>query len=127
MSSAFVDPGMSSDGPDAAEDDQATMARSEWYDYANRFVPIENQLMNYATNPDQITTAENNATSATDQAFATQAGTQQREMAGLGIQPTSAQSTEINRNDDLSKSLGEVGAANEAEQATNARQLQILS
>lgn len=76
------------------------------------FAPVRNNIVSQLQNPNALTDAANQAKTFTDQSFDPQQV--QRRLAGLGITPTAAQQAEIARQAQLSKSLGEVNAMNNA-------------
>ena len=65
-----------------ANDTYSAVTRDQWSNYVNTFVPIENQLISYATDPTQPAQAMAAASTGINQAFDAQAGSTQRRPAG---------------------------------------------
>jgi hypothetical protein len=112
--------------PSSAADTYAQVTRDQWQQYVSQFVPIENQLINYAT--DTQLPAENmqRAITGVQNAFQTQQGQTQRRLSGYGISLNPQEQAAATREQNLSQSLGEVGAANAARDFTVNRQRGIL-
>ena len=69
----------------SASDTFAALTRQQWDDYLTNFVPIEDMMIQYATDPQVVTDAVMNARSDVDQSFDAQAGISERRNRGLGI------------------------------------------
>jgi hypothetical protein len=108
------------------QSDAAYYTRSQWYDYLQRFVPRENELIQYATDPTQPAQQAAKAQGLVDSAYTGIAGQQQRQATGLGLQLTPDQVAANQRQTDTSKSLSEVSAMNTAANSTYNEQMQIL-
>lgn len=121
-SSAFNTPVASG----SAAQSYADMTRQQWSDYVQNFVPIENQLISYATNEGNITGAVNRAMTNVDQSFEAQQGMQQRRLKGLGVELTPEQKAASDRETALSKSLSEVQGANSARMGVVQNQLSLM-
>jgi hypothetical protein len=104
----------------------AQITRSQYADYLARFVPVENQLISYATDPTQPMQSALQAKGYVDSSFAANAGEMQRRFAAQGVRPTAAQSAAIQQQQQQQRGLAEVGAMNQAAQQTNNTQMQIL-
>ena len=104
--------------PVSAAQNFEALTREQWLNYMNTFVPIENQLIEQATNPELVT-------QAMDTADSQQAATQRR-FRGLGLQLTPEQKTAADRATNLSRSLADVNAQNMARDLTTRRQQSIL-
>ncbi len=107
-------------------DQYAAMTRQAWQDYVANFVPYENKLIEYATDPntvrEAVSEARSDSTAAFDQA---QLGTQQR-LKGMGITLSADEQQAQTRQTGLARALTEVQAANTARDATLERQQSIV-
>lgn len=109
-----------------AADDFAALTREQWADYVNIYVPLENQLIQQATDPEAANRAMASASQNVNDAFAAQQGATDRRLRGLGLQLTPEQQAASTRATALSKSLTDVGAQNVARDLTVQRQQSIL-
>ena len=109
-----------------AGDTYAALTRDQWQQYVSTFVPIENQLIDYATNPDTVNNAMAEASKDVNASFDAQAGATQRRLQGLGVNLTPEQQGAQKRSLGLSRSLADVGAQNTAAELTRSRQQQVL-
>lgn len=113
--------------PDSsASDTYAALTQQQWQNYVNTFVPIENQLISYATDKTQPAQAMAAAHTDVTNAYATQAGTQQRQLAGEGVTLTPGQQTASTRQGALSAALADVQGQNVARDLTISNQQSIL-
>ena len=107
-------------------DAYAKLTRDQWYDYVNTFVPIENKLIQYATDPTVVSGAMENASQGVTGAFdAAQAGAARR-LQGLGTSLDADEQKASDRSYGLAKSLADVGAQNNARDLTRSRQQSLL-
>lgn len=104
----------------------AALTRQQWDDYLRNYVPIENELINYATDPNQVQNAVLNARTAVDQSFDVQAGIQQRQLRGLGVTLAPDEQRAVERSTGLARSLADVSAANLTTQRVTDRQRSVL-
>lgn len=104
----------------------ASATRQQWSDYVNTFIPIENKLIKYATDPQVVTDAMSGAASDVNDAFAAQEGATQRRLKGLGVQLSGDEQAAETRSTGLMKSLAGVQAQNTARDLTTQRQQSIL-
>jgi len=109
-----------------ANDTFAAVTQDQWSNYVNTFVPIENQLIKYATDPTQPAQAMATAQTDVDNSFSQQAGTTQRQNAALGVTPTADETAATTKATGLTKSLAGVQAQNTARDLTVQRQQGIL-
>lgn len=132
-----VGPGMAINGlfggrrgqqPDAATSQSTyeALTRQQWADYISTFVPIENQLIEQATDAALPGRAMQAASEDVNASFTAQEGATQRRLTGLGLQLTPEQRAATTRATGLSKSLTDVGAQNMARDLTVQRQQSIL-
>lgn len=107
-------------------DAYAALTRDQWYTYINTFVPIENKLIEYATDPTVVSNAMSSASESVNGAFdASQASTARR-LAGMGVTLDADEQKASDRSFGISKSLADVGAQNTARDVTRQRQQSIL-
>lgn len=116
-----------SDAPSTSASDMfASVTRDQWNNYVNTFVPIENKLIDYATNPNTIPDAMSDASKGVHDAFGAQQGAIQRRLQGLGVQLSPDEQAAQTRSSGLTESLADVQAQNTARDLTSQRQQSIL-
>lgn len=109
-----------------ASDTFAALTRARWKDYVDTFVPIENQLIDYATNPETVTNAMSSASANMTDAFDAQEGAVGRRLKGLGLSLNEDEQMASDRSNSLARGLGDVQAQNLSRDMTMSRQQQIL-
>lgn len=109
-----------------AGDTYAALTRDQWQNYVSTFVPIENTLISYATDPSTVTNAMSEASADVGRAYDVQQGATQRRLQGLGVSLTPEQQAAQKRSYGLSRSLADVGAQNTAAEITRSRQQAII-
>lgn len=109
-----------------ASDIYANLTRQQWENYVSTFVPIENQLIQYATDKSLPGQAMQEARTDVDSAYASQAGQQARKLQGLGIGLDPSQQAAATRATGLSHALASVQAQNTARDITISNQQSIL-
>ena len=109
-----------------AGDTYAALTRDQWQTYVSTFVPIENQLIDYATDKNKPAEAMAEASKNVNSAFDMQQGTTKRQLGGLGVELNPDEQAAQTRSFGLSKSLADVGAQNMAGALTRQRQQAIL-
>lgn len=102
------------------------ITRQQWSDYVSTFVPIENKLIDYATNPAVVTDAMADASKNVNDAFDVQSGSTQRRLQGLGVSLSPEEQAAQKKATGLARSLADVGAQNNARDLTMQRQQSIL-
>lgn len=107
-------------------DAYAALTRDQWNTYVQTFVPIENKLIGYATDPGVVTSAMANASENVTGAFDAQQAATGRRLKGLGVSLDADEQRASNRSFGLAKSLADVGAQNNARDVTTQRQQSIL-
>jgi hypothetical protein len=107
-------------------DQYANLTRDQWSTYVSTFVPIENQLIKYATDPNVVSTAMQKASTGVNAAFDQQQGATNRRLTGLGVNLSGDEQAEQTKQYGLSRSLADVGAQNMAGDITRQRQQSIL-
>ncbi|MEY4429536.1 MAG: hypothetical protein RLZZ182_2225 [Pseudomonadota bacterium] len=109
-----------------ASDTFARLTRERWADYVKTFVPIENQLIDYATNPETVTKAMAGASENVNSSFDAQQGSLGRRLKSLGLELNADEQAASDRASSLGRSLADVGAQNTVRDVTMQRQQQIL-
>lgn len=109
-----------------AGDTYAALTRDQWATYVGTFVPIENQLIAYATDPSKPLEAMKTASTNVNNAYAAQMGSTQRRLQGLGVTLNADEQQAQQRSYGLSKSLADVGAQNMARDMTIQRQQTLI-
>lgn len=109
-----------------AGDTYSRLTRDQWAQYVQTFIPIENKLIEYATNPATVSNAMANASEDVGNAYAAQEASTSRRLKGLGVSLSPDEQRAQTRSFGLSKSLADVGAQNVARDLTTQRQQQIL-
>ena len=113
------------DGP-SASDTFASVTRQQWADYVSTFVPIENQLIKYATDPTVVSDAMAGASKDVNSAFDAQQGATQRHIQGLGASLSPDEQAAQQKSSGLTRSLADVQGQNTARDLTVQRQQSIL-
>ena len=109
-----------------ASDTYAALTREQWQNYLNNFVPLENQLIEYAMSPDTVTNAVQSARQDVSQSFSQQRGIQQRQLRSLGVTLDQDEQKAVDRESALSKSLADVNAGNQVATRVRDRQQSLL-
>lgn len=109
-----------------AADTYAKLTRDQWSTYLNTFVPYENRLIDYATNPNTVTNAVTEARGDVAGAFDAQQGATQRRLSGLGLTLDADEQRAATRSTGLARSLADVQAANMTRDTVMQRQASIL-
>jgi hypothetical protein len=112
--------------PMSAQETFAALTRQQWDDYLRNFIPIENELINYATNPQTVADAVMNARTDVDRAFDSQQRSQARRLRGLGIDLAPDEQASVDRQTGLARSLADVSAANLTTERVRDRQQALL-
>lgn len=113
-------------GSTASGDTYARMTRDMWANYVTNFIPVENELIEYATSPDTVTNAVSSAREDVASSFEAQKGATQRRLFGLGVNLRPDEQKSFDRSSDISNSLADVNAANMTARQTRERQQAIL-
>jgi hypothetical protein len=113
-------------GGGTASETFAQITRQQWSDYLNTFVPIENQLIKYATDPGVVSSAMSEASGDVNAAFDAQQGATDRRLQGLGVTLSPEEQAARTKSTGLARSLTDVGAQNNAAALTRQRQDSIL-
>ena len=109
--SMFTNPyGLNPGSKTYASDTYAAMTRQQWANYVSTFVPLENQLIKYATDPNVVSNAMSEASRDVNASFDAQAGSLQRRLRATGATLDADQQATQQRNTGLSRAL-EIGRA----------------
>lgn len=123
----FTNPyGISPGSKTYASDSYAAMTRQQWANYVSTFVPLENQLIKYATDPNVVSNAMSEASRDVNFSFDAQQGSFDRRMRAMGATLDNDQQAVRQRNTGLSRALADVNAQNVAGYTTRQRQQSIL-
>ena len=109
-----------------ASDTYAAMTRQQWANYVSTFVPIEHQLIKYATDPSVVSGAMSEASRDVNASFDAQEGAFNRRLRATGATLDADQQAVRQRNTGLSRALADVNAQNVAGYTTRQRQQSIL-
>lgn len=110
----------------SANDLFAQFTRQQWSNYVSTFIPIENQLIKYATNTELPGQKMQDASEDVNAAYNQQQGATARRLTGLGVTLNEDEQAAQTRQFGLSKSLADVQAQNVAGDMTRQRQQSIL-
>jgi hypothetical protein len=110
----------------SANDMYAALTRQQWATYVSTFVPIENQLIKYATDTTLPGQEMQKASADVNAAYTQQAGATARRLRGLGVTLSPEEQAAQAKQYGLSKSLADVQAQNVAGDLTRQRQQSIL-
>jgi hypothetical protein len=109
-----------------AQDTQAALARDQWATYLATFMPVEDQMISYATDPALSGQNAQRAVGMVDQAFDANAGAQERRRRAYGIRLTGDEQQAIDRRNNVEESLTKVHAANTSRDMTLSNQRQLI-
>ena len=111
---------------DYAGQTYAALTREMWQTYVSQFMPFENKLIEYATDPTVVSEAMSDASGMVSRSFDAQRGATERRMRGLGLQLDTDEQAAMERSSGLAQSLADVSAQNTARDVTRARQRSII-
>lgn len=109
-----------------AQDAYALLTRQQWDTYLQDYVPMENRLIEYATDETAPQDASYLAGRGVGAAFDRQRESSARQLAGMGLQLTPEEQAAADKQSRLSESLATVGAMNNARDATVQRQQSVI-
>ncbi len=118
--------GVARGGSDYAGRSYEALTRSMWDSYVANFVPYENKLIEYATDPTVVSDAMTEASTAVTNSFDAQQQATGRRLKGLGLSLDVDEQKAMDRSFGLAKSLADVTAQNVAGQRTRERQQSVL-
>jgi len=102
------------------------MTRDQWANWVGTFMPLQNKLLEYATDPSTVSNAMAEASENVNDAFAAQQGITQRRLAQQGVSLSADEQGAQDRAFSLTKSLADVHAQNTARDLTKQRQQSIM-
>lgn len=117
-----IDPG----AKDFAGQNYAALTRDLWAQWTTNFLPFENDLIEYASNPQVVADAQANASEQVGLAFDAQRASSARRLKGLGLTLDEDEQRAADRSYGLTRSLADVTAQNVAGAQTRTRQQNIL-
>jgi hypothetical protein len=127
MKSALGMGGDSQQASSSAIQSYADMTRAMWYSFMQQAgAPQEDQLIQYATDPNVVADAMAEAGADARGAFERQGEAATRRLEGLGLTLAPDEQAAADRSANLAGSLAEVGSMNRARDQTRARQQAIL-
>lgn len=121
--SGGLQPGL---GGASASQTFADLTRQQWDDYLTDFVPFENTMIRYATDPNTVTNAVAAARGDVANSFEMQQGVQDRRLRGLGLTLDADEQRAVERQTGLARSLADVTAANMTTERVMDRQQSLL-
>jgi len=102
------------------------VSQQEWSTYLQHFVPYENQLIQYAMDPNQVTQATSQALATQEQANSQATGIQANNLAQMETSLTPEEKAAVDKQRGLSNSLANVQAQNKAKDVTVANQMGVM-
>lgn len=117
-----IDPG----AKDYAGQNYAALTRDLWAQWTTNFLPFENDLIEYASNPQVVADAQASASEQVGLAFDAQRASTGRRLKGLGLTLDEDEQRAADRSYGLTRSLADVTAQNVAGAQTRSRQQNIL-
>lgn len=118
--------GIDSSAADYAGRSYEALTRSMWDSYVSNFIPYENRLIDYASDPAVVSDAMAEASGFVEKSFGAQQAATGRRLRGLGLTLDADEQKASDRSFGLSKSLADVTAQNVAGQLTRQRQQGVL-
>ena len=118
--------GVRYDADKYAADTYSVLTRDQWDTYVRNFIPVENNLISYATDWSKPQQAADAAIGDVREQFAAAPAIAERRARAQGITYTPEEARAIERNSKLNQSLAEVHAGNASRDATLSRQRQIM-
>lgn len=109
-----------------AGDTFAALTRAQWQDYVSQFVPLENQLIQYATDPGVVSNAMQKASTNVNQSFDAAQASAARRLKGYGVTLSPEEEAAQKRSFGLARSLADVQAQGLARDMTLTRQRSVL-
>jgi predicted membrane-bound mannosyltransferase len=103
-----------------------TVTANEWSDYMQHFVPYENQLIQYAQDPNRPQKDMQTALGIQQAGNAQEPGIEQRQLAQYDTKLTAEEQTESNKQRGLNDALANVTAQNKAKDTAVANQMGIM-
>jgi len=111
---------------DYASQTFAALTRQQWSDYVSNYVPYENKLIEYATDPNVVSNAMTEASGDVNTAFDRIGNVNNMRLKGLGLTLNADEQHASDRTLGLARAASDVQAQNSARDVTRARQQSIL-
>lgn len=109
-----------------ASDVFAALTRQQWQDYVAQFIPFENDLIEYAMNPETVTKSIDRARAGVAASFKAQEGVNERRLRANQVTLSPDEQAAAGRRTDLARSLADVQSANIARDMTVQRQRAVM-
>lgn len=110
-----------------ADDKMAQISRSQWENYKQTYVPIEDQLINLIGNEGELNDALGQANLSVTNAFDSSRAQTLRDLSRQGVTPDADQLAQLNKQSGLAEVAAQVEAANRVRQRDYERDTQALS
>ena len=111
---------------DFATNAQSTLNRAQFWDYTNNIAPLQNKLIQFATDPNQVYSNMDEAGQAVRDRFQSAAGTTTRSLQQSGQTLTAEQRDKLNRDRSINATGAYIGARRVAKDQTEQAQRQAL-
>jgi hypothetical protein len=111
---------------DYASQTFAALTRQQWADYVQNYVPYENKLIEYATDPTVVSDAMAKASGDVNTAFDRVGDVNNMRLKGLGLTLNADEQHASERSLGLARAASDVQAQNSVRDLTRARQQAIL-
>lgn len=102
------------------------LTRDMWASWTSNFLPFENDLIEYASDPEAVTRAQQQASENVGLAFDAQQQATGRRLKGLGLTLDEEEQRAADRSYSTARSLADVTAQNVAGARTRERQQNVL-
>lgn len=111
---------------DFAGQNYAALTRDMWAQWTTNFLPFENDLIEYSSDPEVVTRAQEQASQNVAYSFDAQQQSTQRRLRGLGLTLDADEQKAADRSYGIARSLADVTAQNVAGARTRERQQNVL-
>lgn len=118
--------GVDPNAKDYAAQNYAALTRDLWAQWTTNFLPFENDLIEYASDPNVVAQAQARASENVGLAFDAQRAATGRRLKGLGLTLDEDEQAAADRSYGLARSLADVTAQNVAGAQTRSRQQNVL-
>ncbi len=107
-------------------DTQNALARDQWNTYLSMFLPVEDNAIQWMTDPTLGTKAAERSIGYVDQAFTANAASAERRRRAYGITLNPEEQAAVDRRNNVQESLAKVQAANGARDTTQMLQRSMM-
>ena len=118
--------GFDPNSKDYASNTFAALTRQQWADYVSNYIPYENKLIEYATDPGVVSDSMAEASSDVNTAFDRIGNVNNMRLKGLGLTLNADEQHASDRSLGLARAAADVQAQNSARDVTRARQQSIM-